>query len=178
MSDEKELRRCSDCRCTMLLETYFSKNRKGEYLKTCDGCRTKRAEYRKSPEYKAKRKAYHAKRNEKPEVKEKAREISARHYQENKEEIVARHKTWDAENKEKRKELSDNWYQNNKERHNAKAKEWRDNNKERLAYLTKEWRIKNRDKFNAYARNKRATDPEFKILCNLRNRGKINQRLH
>ena len=137
---------------------------------TCDGCRTKRAKYRKSPEYKAKRKVYHEKRRDKPEIKAKAREISARHYQENKEETRARHKTWYAENKEKVKELSADWYQNNKERHNANSKEWRDNNKERLAYLTKEWRIKNKDKYNAYVRNKRATDPEFKILLNLRNR--------
>lgn len=170
MSDKKELRKCSDCRCTMLLETYFSKNRKGEYLKTCDGCRTKRAKYRESPEYKAKRKVYNEKRSDKPEVKEKTKEISARHYQENKEEIRARHKAYNAANKEKVKELSDNWYQENKERHNTKSKEWRDKNKERFAYLKKEWRIKNKDKFNAYVRNKRATDPAFKILSNLRNR--------
>ena len=37
-----ELKRCSDCKCTILLETYFSKNRKGEYFKTCNGCRKKR----------------------------------------------------------------------------------------------------------------------------------------
>jgi hypothetical protein len=35
---ETETRRCSDCKCTILL-SYFSKNRRGAYYKTCDRCR-------------------------------------------------------------------------------------------------------------------------------------------
>ena len=42
MTEEKqELRKCSSCRCEILLETYFSKNRKGEYKRTCNPCLTK-----------------------------------------------------------------------------------------------------------------------------------------
>ena len=37
----KELRPCVRCHSTQLLETYFSKNRRGEYYKTCDRCRLK-----------------------------------------------------------------------------------------------------------------------------------------
>lgn len=37
----KELKWCSGCKCTMVLEEYFSKNRKDEWWKTCDGCRAK-----------------------------------------------------------------------------------------------------------------------------------------
>ena len=33
-----ELRKCSGCRSTMLLETYFDKNRKGEWYKSCKTC--------------------------------------------------------------------------------------------------------------------------------------------
>jgi hypothetical protein len=33
------LKRCSCCKSTQLLETYFTKNRKGEYYKTCNSCR-------------------------------------------------------------------------------------------------------------------------------------------
>ena len=36
----EELQRCSGCKSTILLEC-FSKNRKGNYYKVCDGCRTK-----------------------------------------------------------------------------------------------------------------------------------------
>ena len=36
-----DLQKCSRCGCKMLLETYFSKNRRGEYFKTCDGCRSR-----------------------------------------------------------------------------------------------------------------------------------------
>ena len=37
----QELQKCSRCRSTKLLDTYFSKNVKGLYLKTCNTCRTK-----------------------------------------------------------------------------------------------------------------------------------------
>jgi len=40
MNEEGErIRKCSRCRLTKLLETYFSKNTKGNYNKTCDKCR-------------------------------------------------------------------------------------------------------------------------------------------
>jgi len=42
-----ELRKCSRCRSKILLESYFGKNRKGEYYKTCNGCREKNKEKRK-----------------------------------------------------------------------------------------------------------------------------------
>ena len=46
MTEEKqELRKCSSCRCEILLETYFSKNRKGEYKRTCNPCREKKKKY-------------------------------------------------------------------------------------------------------------------------------------
>ena len=39
MSEVQQLKKCSRCKCNILLETYFSKNRKGQYNKTCDRCR-------------------------------------------------------------------------------------------------------------------------------------------
>jgi hypothetical protein len=43
MNEEGDrIRKCSGCRLTKLLETYFSKNTKGDYYKTCDKCRDKR----------------------------------------------------------------------------------------------------------------------------------------
>ena len=39
MAEVQQLKRCSRCKCEIMLETYFSKNRKGEYFSTCDACR-------------------------------------------------------------------------------------------------------------------------------------------
>ena len=39
MADTKQLKKCSRCKCEILLETYFSKNRKGEYYSNCNKCR-------------------------------------------------------------------------------------------------------------------------------------------
>ena len=41
MSEVQQLKKCSRCHCNILLETYFSKNRKGQYNKTCDRCRVR-----------------------------------------------------------------------------------------------------------------------------------------
>ena len=41
MSEVQQLRKCARCHCNILLETYFSKNRKGQYNQTCDRCRVR-----------------------------------------------------------------------------------------------------------------------------------------
>jgi len=140
MTNTEELRRCSDCRCTSPLEINFSKNKNDTYYKTCDKCRRKREEYRKTPEYKTKRTIYSKKRNENPEIKEKMRINSARHYQENKESIRTRHREYYKENKEKMNELTKKWYNENKER------------------------------VNKYIRERKETNPSFKIRVNLASR--------
>lgn len=38
MTLESTLRKCSRCQCNIVLAEFFSKNRKGEYNKTCNGC--------------------------------------------------------------------------------------------------------------------------------------------
>ena len=38
MTDEQETKKCSGCKCVLLL-SYFSKTRRGTLFKTCDGCR-------------------------------------------------------------------------------------------------------------------------------------------
>ena len=37
--ENSSVKRCSRCRCTLLIEQYFEKNRKGEYFKLCNTCR-------------------------------------------------------------------------------------------------------------------------------------------
>ena len=36
-----QVKRCSKCKCTLLLDKYFEINCKGEYYKTCNGCRVR-----------------------------------------------------------------------------------------------------------------------------------------
>ena len=63
-----ELQKCSCCRATILLETYFAKNRKGAWFKTCNPCRERQRTCKKkhaeaikerenTPEIKARRRA-------------------------------------------------------------------------------------------------------------------------
>ena len=43
-NNANELKQCTRCHSTILLQ-YFEKNRKGEYFKTCNSCRTYRNKY-------------------------------------------------------------------------------------------------------------------------------------
>ena len=49
MNNVETLKKCSRCKSTILLK-YFSKNRKGEYFKCCDGCKKERRKATTSPE--------------------------------------------------------------------------------------------------------------------------------
>ena len=44
MTQESNLKTCSRCHSTMLLE-FYDKNRKGEYFKLCNNCRRKKKDY-------------------------------------------------------------------------------------------------------------------------------------
>ena len=71
------------CNCTILLETYFSKNRQVKYNKNCDSCLAKRKAKRATPEAKAKRKAYYEKTKE--TIKAQGRAHNKIYYEANKE---------------------------------------------------------------------------------------------
>ena len=49
MSSVETWKKCSRCKSTILLK-YFSKNRKGDYFKCCDGCKNQRRKATASPE--------------------------------------------------------------------------------------------------------------------------------
>jgi flagellar biosynthesis GTPase FlhF len=125
----------------MLLDTYFSKNRKGEYLKTCNGCRKRFKERNAKPEIKAERKKYRDEHKEERHI-------------------------YDTQlrDKEKKKE-QDLLYTSRpeiKEKARQRAKEWSKNNPERV----KETREKNKPRI----KERRKNDPAYRITCNLRNR--------
>jgi len=93
----QELRRCSRCTSIILLEIYFSKNRKGEYNKTCDKCRLQGNESTKKWREKNKEKVAAYKKKYAIENKEQISEKGKIYYAENKDKIDE----YRAKNKEK-----------------------------------------------------------------------------
>ena len=139
-----DLKRCSCCGCTMLL-LYFSKNRKGEYLKTCMKCRER-----------------FKKRNARPEIKIQRQKYREEHKEE-------RH-IYDTQirDKEKKREADKEYYNRpeNRERAKQRTRDWRKNNPEKA----KENKELYKPRRNQRARDKRATDPSHKIRVNLGSR--------
>ena len=154
MSDveNKELRKCSDCRSTMLLQ-YFAVNKKGEHYKCCDNCRAKRKVQRASTEYK-----------EKKAISRKAR------YEKNKEKELKQRKEWHENNKERDLATKKAYRENNKEKCREMSKRWEENNKERRAATAKAYREAHRDEHNKKYNEKRQNDDMLRMTTNLRNR--------
>jgi hypothetical protein len=112
----QELRKCSNCRCTILLETYFSKNRKGEYNKTCNGCCAKAKEYRR-------------------QNKEKIALGKKKCYEEKRTYYINKSKAWVDENKEKRQQYLESTKKHNSEKH----RQYLMKHKERLAVISSQY---------------------------------------
>jgi hypothetical protein len=119
------LQQCSTCRSTKLLQTYFSKNVKGQYMKTCDKCRVRLKEN-----------------------KAKKAEQGKRYRENNKDKIAEAKKKFYEENKEKIAEQVKRYRENNKEKLSEKGKKYREENqdKEALAEYNKNYNIENRER--------------------------------
>lgn len=114
------LQQCSTCRSTKLLETYFSKNVKGQYMKTCDKCRVRMKE-------------------------NKAKKLQAKkYYQENRKIINEKNKIYQEKNKEKLAEYNKKYAIENKEKLAGQSKIYRENNKDKIA----EYYDKNKEKLD------------------------------
>lgn len=188
-AENQELRRCSDCRCTILLETYFSKTRKGDYYKTCDSCRAKRKAKRATPEAKAIAKAYCEKNKEKRTQQKKL------FYEKNKEDILQRKKDKRKEKRDRiieynsrpeviqeKKELA----KENKKQYDKQYRETNQNyikqrrhqyyldNKDTYLEKTKQYQLENKTRYKQlnreYMKKRRHADPSFRISSNLRTR--------
>ena len=126
-----ELKRCSNCKCTQILETYFSKNRKGEYLKTCNRCReSQKKNYQKNKDtIKEKVKVY------RESNKEKAKLSKKNSYEKSKEYYINKTKQWVDQNLEKR------WLylETNKDKNSLKHKEYLHLHKDRLKVISQEY---------------------------------------
>jgi hypothetical protein len=105
MAEEKqELCKCSRCHSTKLLETYFSRNVKGQYKKTCDSCLIRNTQ---------RSRLYHANNKDKVALKKKEyydkntesiAQYRSNHYRENIDRITEYHKNFSIQNKERKKE--------------------------------------------------------------------------
>lgn len=141
----QELRKCSCCGCTQLLATYFTKNRKGDYLKTCTSCRDR-----------------FKRRNARPDVKAERQKVRDA----TKAERVGYDKEYRAKNSEWKKQLHKEYYENPEVREKARArvKQWVKDNPDKIN--TPERRKQRCE----YQKNRRDTIPAYKIANNLRTR--------
>jgi len=89
-TDGQEIRKCGTCGSTKLLEQYFSKNKKGEYKKTCDKCLEKGKKQRNDPKYKEYQKNYHKKHYE--NNKNERKDYQVKYSEDNKEELKEQQK--------------------------------------------------------------------------------------
>jgi superfamily II DNA helicase RecQ len=130
MTENTELCKCSRCKCLIILETYFSKNRKGEYYKTCDSCRDKTKKY------------YKDYREQNKEVLAQKKKI---YNNENKEVLAQKQKEYYKENKEVLAQKKKEYYKDNKEHINQKSKIYNNENQEDIAQKQKEYYKENKE---------------------------------
>jgi hypothetical protein len=90
------------------------------------------------------------------------REYGASH----KEEELERSYNWAKNNREKSRQIKADWVKNNPEKVKASTKK----SNAKQAPKQKIWREENKDRTNAQAIERRKTDVNFKIACNLRSR--------
>ena len=110
--------------------------------------------------------------------KEKVAAYKREYYQKNKEKVAAYKREYYQTNKEKLTANQREHYQQNKEEILAYQRKYQQNNKDKIAaYQRKyqhEYKRQNKEKFAAYQREyirqRRRLDPEFNLLCRLRNR--------
>lgn len=127
MSDvevKMELRKCVHCKCKLLLHTYFEKNRKGEWYRTCNGCREKARIQSKAYRENNKKKCREYYEANKDRIREHRKAYGKTYYQENKEKIIDRTTKYAKEHPELRAQIRKTRYHNNKEKEAARYKQY------------------------------------------------------
>jgi hypothetical protein len=130
-----ELQKCSRCGSEKLLETYFSKNVKGLYNKTCDVCRASS---------KIKCKIYREANKAKIQNRQKA------DYEKNREKVQQRTRDYHHKNKEERNTKSKEYYEKNREKVQQRTRDYHHENKEERNTKSKEYYEKNREAKQKY----------------------------
>jgi hypothetical protein len=95
---------------------------------------------------------------------EELKEYKRQYYLANQEKIKAKAAAWKEANKERAKQNSENYRKNNP----GKIKKWRSENQDKIKEWRKNYKANNKEKRNEYERNKKATDPKYKLGCDIR----------
>ncbi len=102
--ENQVLKQCVRCKCNILLETYFSKNRKGVYNQTCDPCRKKRKEKRQNMNPEEKKiflEKDRLKQNERYHKNHEMKLKQQKQYRDDNPELIAKHrKKWNDEHRD------------------------------------------------------------------------------
>jgi len=116
-------------------------------------------------------------------TKEEKREYDKKRYENNKEEISIKNKEYRENHKEEASIKAKEYYQNHKEEIKENTKEYRKNHKEEISIKKKEYRENNKEEASEYAKeynknhreeankrqnNRKKTDINYKLACNLR----------
>ncbi len=88
----------------------------------------------------------------------------------NKEKIKLQNKESYLKYKEKNNKRSRKYYYNNKEKIKLLRTDYLLKNKLKIQTARKKYELENKEKIKAYKKNKRETDPNYKLQCNLRRR--------
>jgi hypothetical protein len=105
---KQELRRCTQCKCTVTRDDNFELNRKDEWYKTCNGCRAKGKAWREAN-------------------REKAKAGQKTWREANLEKAKAGQKTWREANSEKLKADHKAWREANLDKINERIRQYRAN---------------------------------------------------
>ena len=123
----------------------------------------------------------------KEEASKRRKEYYKIYYKNNREKLLEYQKKYSKIHKEepKRKKYSKKYYKTHKEQHHQRMKKWREEhkkevkeyqkkyretNKEKLKEYYKKYQETHKEKINLYSKNKRNTNINYRILCNLRKR--------
>ena len=119
-----ELQKCSRCGSEKLLETYFSKNVKGFYNKTCDVCRASSKIKCKIYREANKAKIQNQKKADYEKNKDKNQQLAREYYYENQEICKTRKKEYHQKNKDIQNQKAKEYYEQNREKALEKAKQY------------------------------------------------------
>lgn len=173
------MKNCTNCGIEHPLDA-FGKNKNlplGRQISCRESVNEKqRKRYKEDPIYAAKKKASDAKWGR--ENPEKVHEVSKRWLENNPERQKENCRRWYKENPEKRREDARNYRAKYPERSRAYSRKWSNKNPEKVKEYSKKWNKENLEKHAKWRRERRATDPDFKLKCTLRNRINSVIRLH
>jgi len=95
---------------------------------------------------------------------DKIKQQKKQYYLDNQDKIKQHDKQYYLDNQDKIKQQNKQYYLDNQD----KRKQYQTDNQDKIKQQKKQYRIDNQDKINQYFRDRRATDPLFKLICNLR----------